>query len=211
MQEFKCVVVGDGAVGKTCMMVSYTKNSFPRQYVPTVFDNYTANLMIDGKAVNLGLWDTAGQEDFERLRPLSYAETDVFVICYAVDLKSSFENIATKWVPELKVHSKGTPFLLVGTKSDTRDGPKVEKPSDQYVTTEEGKALAENLGAYTHIECSALTQTNLKRVFDEACRCVLHNKQTQLENEKMGVRDSSSEGGQQSPGENVEGGCCTIV
>lgn len=78
------------------------------------FDNYSAPMVCDGVPVSLGLWDTAGQEDYDRLRPLSYPQTDVFLICFSVVSPSSFENVTSKWCPEIKHHCADAPILLVG-------------------------------------------------------------------------------------------------
>lgn len=58
--------------------------------------------MVDGRPINLGLWDTAGQEDYDRLRPLSYPQTDVFLLCFAINTPTSYDNIKNKWFPEIQ-------------------------------------------------------------------------------------------------------------
>ncbi|KAH0548447.1 Rho GTPase protein rac1 [Cotesia glomerata] len=176
-RPIKCVVVGDGTVGKTCMLISYTTDSFPGEYVPTVFDNYSAPMVVDGIPISLGLWDTAGQEDYDRLRPLSYPQTDVFLICFSVTSPSSFENVTSKWYPEIKHHCPDAPMILVGTKIDLRDDREtltlLAEQGLSAIKREQGQKLANKIRAVKYMECSALTQRGLKQVFDEAIRAVL--------------------------------------
>ncbi|XP_021345146.1 rho-related protein racA-like [Mizuhopecten yessoensis] len=164
MQNLKLVTVGDGAVGKSCLLISYSTNSFPSEYVPTVFDSYAADVMVDGKPVNLALWDTAGQEDYDRLRPLSYPATDVFFLCFSIESRASFENVPTKWIPEIRHYCPDTPIVMVACKIDLR-----HTSSRDLVTYEEGAKVAKDCGM-RYKETSALTQEGLKDCFDTAIR-----------------------------------------
>jgi small GTP-binding protein len=179
MKHIKCVVVGDGAVGKTCLLLSYTTNAFPGEYIPTVFDNYSANVMVEDQQINLQLWDTAGQEDYKKLRPLSYPQTDVFVICFSLVSPTSLEIVQNMWIPEVKEHCPTTPYILVGMKSDLRD--QFAQHADEYrskgwepVSSSKAEDMKKCINAQAYIECSARIQYNLKEVFEAAIKVVLH-------------------------------------
>jgi len=176
-KAIKLVVVGDGAVGKTCLLISYANNRFPEEYVPTVFDNYVVNLTAGDDTIELGLRDTAGQEEYDRLRPLSYANANVFLICFSVVSPVSFENVSSKWFPEVQHYQPQTPKLLIGTKSDLREDSgtldKLKQQGQAAVSGGQAEELAKKLKAVKYLECSAYTGSNLKGVFDEAVKTVL--------------------------------------
>ncbi|XP_014827963.1 PREDICTED: rho-related GTP-binding protein RhoU-like isoform X2 [Poecilia mexicana] len=181
-RKVNCVLVGDGAVGKTSLIVSYTTNGYPTEYVPTAFDNFTVMVVVDGKPVRLQLCDTAGQkwgpvdgsvnDELESLRPLCYRNADVFLLCYSVVRPCSFRNLTNKWTPEIQQLCPGVPLVLVGTQLDLREDVQVlihlAQNQQRPVSTEEGRRLALELGAVGFTECSALTQKNLKDTFDGA-------------------------------------------
>lgn len=180
MDRIKCVVVGDGTVGKTCMLISYTTNKFPEEYVPTVFDNYISSVSVNGKTMNLDLWDTAGQEDYERLRLLSYTQTDIVLLCFAIDNPISLYNIKDKWWPEIKHHCRDVPYILVGLKSDLREDRntiiELRKNRQEPISSEDGTQMCTVINGYKYIECSSKTKEGLKQIFDEAIICVLTNR-----------------------------------
>lgn len=176
----KLVIVGDGACGKTCLLIVFSKGTFPEVYVPTVFENYVADVEVDGKHVELALWDTAGQEDYDRLRPLSYPDSHVILICFAVDSPDSLDNVQEKWISEVLHFCQGLPIILVGCKSDLRNDPKtneeLQKTSQVPVTESQGIDVGKKIGAYKYLECSAKTNYNVREVFEAATRAALLTK-----------------------------------
>lgn len=178
----KLVIVGDGACGKTCLLIVFSKGTFPDIYVPTVFDNYVADVDLDGRRVELALWDTAGQEDYDRLRPLSYPDTNVVLICFSIDLPESLSNVQEKWISEVLHFCHGVPIILVGCKVDLRDDPStIQKLKEEGglapVSSAEGNAVAEKIGALKYIECSAKKNYNVDEVFKSATRASLMAKE----------------------------------
>jgi Ras family protein A len=154
---------------------------FPESYIPTVFDNYVADIEIDGREVEVALWDTAGQDDYDRLRPLSYPDSDVILMCFSIDDKDSLLNVAEKWAPEVKHFCFNVPIILVGNKKDLRnddmsvfDEQSIKKK--EAVKFDDGRAMAERIGAACYLECSAKENDGVREVFEAATRAALRGK-----------------------------------
>ncbi|KAG6833297.1 GTP-binding protein Rho1 [Tephrocybe sp. NHM501043] len=148
-------------------------------YIPTVFENYVTQVSFEGKEIELALWDTAGQEEYDRLRPLSYPESDVILIVFSIDFPTSLANVQDKWYPEVAHFCEGTPLILVGTKTDLRSDDQTKRmlgaQGQSPITPEQGGNVAREIGA-KYIECSAKTGRGVQDVFNLALRESLKGK-----------------------------------
>ncbi|XP_059188519.1 rho-related GTP-binding protein RhoA-C-like [Centropristis striata] len=176
----KLLIVGDPVCGKTCLLIVFSKDWFSEVFVPKVFENYVADIEVDGKQVELALWDTSDLEDYVRLRPLYYRDTDVILMCFSIDRPDSLENIPEKWIPEVKHFCPNVPIILVGTKKDLRNDEhtrrKLAKMKQEPVKSDEAKDMANRMNAFGYVECSAKTKDGVKEVFEMAARAALQHK-----------------------------------
>lgn len=188
--------MGDGACGKTSLLNVFTRGYFPQVYEPTVFENYVHDIFIDGQAVQMSLWDTAGQEEFDRLRALSYSDTHCIMLCFLIDSRDSLENVQLKWVGEIADHCEGVKLVLVALKCDLRNheddaneedfNPYLANDSRRLIPYEDGLAAAKKVGALRYLECSAKKNRGVNEAFSEAARCALNAK-------PMGSNDNEPE------------------
>ena len=179
--SIKLVVVGDKVNGvKTRLLTTFVNKRYPSEYTPTCFAE-TVTVMLGYEPYQVFLLDTANSEDYARLRPLAYPQTDVFLVTFSVASPASFENAVEMWVPEIRHHCPNTPFLLVGLETETRDGgmPPLAEDGDEltmptkFVSKAMGQRAASKLRAAGYFECSALWNRGVKEVFDEAVMAVV--------------------------------------
>ncbi|KHN99843.1 rho3 protein [Metarhizium album ARSEF 1941] len=199
----KLVLLGDGACGKTSLLNVFTRGYFPTVYEPTVFENYVHDIFVDNVHIELSLWDTAGQEEFDRLRSLSYDDTDLIMLCYSVDSKDSLENVESKWVGEIADNCPGVKLVLVALKCDLREASAEDEQGDEAATSaarhadgtvnterpkgplieyDKGLDVAKRIGASRYLECSAMKNRGVNEAFTEAARVALSVKKEREEN-----------------------------
>ncbi|XP_006171427.2 rho-related GTP-binding protein RhoD [Tupaia chinensis] len=176
----KVVLVGDGGCGKTSLLMVFADGAFPESYTPTVFERYIVNMQIKGKPVCLQIWDTAGQDDYDRLRPLFYPDASVLLLCFDVTSPHSFDNVFNRWYPEANHFCKEVPVIVVGCKTDLRKDKtlvnKLRKNGLEPVTYHRGQEMARSVGAVAYLECSARLHDNIHAVFQEAAVVALSSR-----------------------------------
>jgi GTPase KRas protein len=158
MTEYKLVIVGGGGVGKSACTIQLISNHFVDSYDPTIEDSYRKQVNIDDEASLLDILDTAGQEDYSAMRDQYMRTGQGFMCCYAINSRSSFDEIQNAFYPQiLRVKDRDwVPVVLVGNKCDL--------DSERQVTTAEGEELARRYKA-PFFETSALRRINIEEAF----------------------------------------------
>uniref|UniRef100_A0AAF5PYH4 Ras family protein n=1 Tax=Wuchereria bancrofti TaxID=6293 RepID=A0AAF5PYH4_WUCBA len=185
-KQLKFVVVGDGACGKTSLIIAEAGGEFVEQYTPTAFDDYAIEALVNGKTKILTVCDTAGEDDYNTLRPLSYPDTDLFIVCYSVERPESLKSVEEKWIPEIRRFCPDVPVLVVGNKKDIRNEEEREMQKEcnnenfihhkQFVNFDDAIACAKKFSAHQVIECSAKTKEGIRQVFDAAIRIAVAHR-----------------------------------
>ena len=182
MNKIKLIFVGEGAVGKTSLIAQYVDNKFVEEYVMTVGrDKAIKELDINGKKINIEIWDTPGQEKFNQVNKIFMKNTKIAIIVYSIIDKKSFENL-NKWLNMVKEINKNDDLVIgiVANKSDLFE--------NQIVSKEEGEKFAKDNNVL-FFETSAKDYNSINKVFVELCKSYLEN----LEKNKQNKNSISSQ------------------
>ncbi|XP_076122043.1 rho-related GTP-binding protein RhoN-like [Alosa pseudoharengus] len=163
----KIVVVGDTQCGKTALLHVFAKESYPENYVPTVFENYTASFEFDKQRIELNMWDTSGSSYYDNVRPLAYPDSDAVLLCFDISRPGTLESILKKWLCETQEFCPAAQLVLVGCKLDKRSDlhtlTELAKTRLSPVTYEQGTSLARQIGAVAYAECTSRYSENTVR------------------------------------------------
>lgn len=152
----KLLILGDGKVGKTSMLLRFTEDYFPTSHIQTLGIDFKLKLQeIEGKMYKFQIWDTAGQERFRKLTTAYYKNAKGIVLVYDVTRRESFDMV-TFWMSEIQKHSmEGVIKVLVGNQIDKED---------RQVTKKEGEEKADQLGV-RYFETSAKNGNGIEQLF----------------------------------------------
>ncbi|XP_077959629.1 rho-related GTP-binding protein RhoN isoform X2 [Gasterosteus aculeatus] len=166
----KIVVVGDAQCGKTALLHVFAKNSYPEDYIPTVFENYTASFEIDKQRIELNMWDTSGSAYYDNVRPLAYPDAEAVLVCFDISRPETMNSVLKKWQGETQEFCPGAKVVLVGCKLDLRTDLNVMRELSKHrlipCTHEQGTTLARQMGAVAYAECtSKYSENSVRDVF----------------------------------------------
>ena len=187
-RSIKILLLGDPSVGKTSLQIRFEDGYFPLEYIPTVFNSYSAELVVENITFRIVIFDTNGNEDYDRIRHLSYPGTDVVLLCFSLVSRETFYHIKTKWIKEIRQYQPNSHCILVGLKSDLKrdfalnqdqmnsnEAESNEIKDQTPISTSEIEQMKDDINADYFFECSSLADIKVTEIFETACEIMIHN------------------------------------
>jgi Ras-related protein Rab-21 len=207
--NFKVVLLGEGAVGKTSLVVRYVDNKFNDKHISTLQASFlTKNINIAGRRLTLSIWDTAGQERFHALGPIYYRDSNGAILVYDITDEDSFQKVKV-WVKELrKMLGNDIALCIVGNKTDL--------DKDRHVTVDEAESYSATVGA-KHFNTSAKLNKGLDELFLDLSRRMIERVDEEALTSRGMTRSASSrrnvvtivdEDQQRESSSSARSGCC---
>ncbi|KAL4121207.1 hypothetical protein QTP88_013766 [Uroleucon formosanum] len=183
-QSFKVVLLGEGCVGKTSLVLRYTEDKFNDKHVSTLQASFVKKkLNFNGRRINLSIWDTAGQERFHALGPIYYRMSNGAILVYDITDEDSFQKVKN-WIKELK-KMLGSEICLVIA------GNKIDLEKDRTVSVEDAENYASSVGA-VHFHTSAKMNSGIEEVFLSLCRLMIEKADKQIADNLVTLNRSGS-------------------
>ncbi|XP_064613731.1 ras-related protein Rab-21-like [Liolophura sinensis] len=201
--NFKVVLLGEGCVGKTSLVLRYVENKFNDKHITTLQASFlNKRINIGGKRVNIAIWDTAGQERFHALGPIYYRDSNGAILVYDITDEDSFQKVKN-WVKELKKMLGNDICLCIA-------GNKIDLEKERHVSVEEAEAYAASVGA-KHIHTSAKLNKGIDEVFLDLSKRMLERSADDIlsgGNKSKSNRKSVVVVDDDQPAQQSSGGCC---
>lgn len=156
--NFKLVAVGDDGVGKSTLLSVLNDCPF-QSTLPIIVENYIKKGIYKGEQYTLHIWDSAGKEEYEKLRPLAYTGVDVILICFSLVSRESFLNVEKKWFHEVKTYCKDPIIILIGTEQDLR-----QEGNPDHLSDDEINKFAQEHKCSSFIPCSSKNKMNIDSI-----------------------------------------------
>ena len=160
---FRITIIGTRQVGKSSIIFRLQQHQFPLGYHPT--DDYfiSSRILINDQLIKLKIYDRDQSEPYEKFRSKTYSKTDGFILCFSLSDYQAFNFVESYWMREIMGYYPNKPYILVGTKSDSR----------KSISKSMGTKLKNAISAASYVECSALNDTNIVPVFESIVNAII--------------------------------------
>lgn len=172
--KIRITAIGDDSADKIKLLLAFTGYPSPEEdeYAPSVFENFHEMHTYQGTQYNMHLWDTAGQQEYDRLRPMFYVKTEVILMCFSLNDPDSLKNVTNKWIIEVREYCPKAAVILIGTHSELWN-----PNEDGAITQAQIDDVAKEIKAFKAFTCSVLKNENIVDIFDLAIQAYLEKKE----------------------------------